>query len=918
VDPIVDQPLVGAEPSTDSGSPRPHSRTDSSPLWSHRLQDLLSSLATSPDGLLTTDAERRLAEQGPNTLGTGTNGHVVRLLLRQFGSPIVLLLIGAASLSVLLHDPTDGAIILAIVAVSGMLGFWQEYNAANIVAALLSKVELQATVIRDGRETQVPVTAVVPGDIVCVSAGSGIPADCRVLDSRDLFVNEAALTGESFPVEKFDVQLPAATPLGRRANALFMGTHAVSGTARAVVVRTGQDTEFGRLSARLHVDPPKTEFERGLRRFGYFLIEVTLLLVTAIFAFNVYLHKPVLDSFLFALALAVGLTPQLLPAIISVNLAKGAKDMAARKVIVKRLTAIENFGSMDVLCSDKTGTLTEGRVQLESAVDALGRESERVWLHAYVNASFQAGYTNPIDRAICDASTNLSVALSSSPLDPARGEPVALEGPMGEWRRMDLRQWTKLDEVPYDFIRRRLTVLAATRGRVVMVSKGALSAVLDACSRAELDGDVVPIERGREAIRDLQARLEAGGRRTLGVAVREMAPGTTGIQRQDEREMTFLGLLALRDPPKIGAAQAIASLARLGVSLKIITGDSALIAGQVARQVGITAPVVLTGDALQSMTDDALPVQAASANVFAEIEPGQKERIIRALQRRGHVVGYMGDGINDAPALHTADVSISVQQAADAAKAAADIVLLEQDLGVLEHGVRDGRRTFANTLKYVFMATSANFGNMFSMAGVSVFLPFLPLLPKQILLVNLLTDLPELTIATDRVDSDWIEQPRRWDVRFIRRFMVVFGVLSSVFDYMTFGVLLWWLRAGPVEFRTGWFLESVVSAALIVLVVRTRRRLLTTPPSAALAIATTCAIVTALALPFTPVAGAFGFAAVPARFVGAMAVIVTVYIVAAEVVKRYFYRPYLPLRRGTPPPQKAGTDAPQPAGEEDK
>ena len=457
-----------------------------------------------------------------------------------------------------------------------------------------------------------------------------------------------------------------------------------------MVVRTGRDTEFGGISARLHVEPPRTEFERGLRRFGYFLIEVTLVLVTAIFAFNVYLQKPVLDSFLFALALAVGLTPQLLPAIISVNLAKGAKDMAARKVIVKRLTAIENFGSMDVLCSDKTGTLTEGRVQLDAALDAHGGASDRVSLHAYVNASFQSGYANPIDRAIC------------------------------ERREMNLVDWTNLDEIPYDFIRRRLSVLALCQGRAVMISKGSLAAVLDACSHAESDQDIIEISGMRSGLHDLQARFEGDGCRTLGVAVREMAAGTTAIKREDENGMTFIGILVLRDPPKAGADQAVASLARLGVSLKIITGDSALIAERVARQVGISAPVVLTGEALQTIGDDALPVQADRANVFAEIEPGQKERIIRALQRRGHVVGYMGDGINDAPALHTADVSISVQEGADVAKAAADIVLLEQDLGVLEHGVRDGRRTFANTLKYVFMATSANFGNMFSMAGASI------------------------------------------------------------------------------------------------------------------------------------------------------------------------------------------------------
>jgi P-type Mg2+ transporter len=837
---------------------------EGTPFWTLPLSDLLSSLGSSSNGLTAADAGARLEEHGPNSIGADTNGHIVRLLLRQFGSPIVLLLIAAALLSVALHDATDGAIILVIVAASGLLGFWQEYNAAHIVATLLSTVELKATVVRNGGETQVPVSAVVPGDVVCVSAGSGIPADCHLLASRDLFVNEAALTGESFPAEKSGGQLPAATPLGRRTNMLFMGTLAVSGTARAVVVQTGRDTEFGRISGRLQVEPPRTEFERGLRRFGYFLVEVTLLLVTAIFALNVYLHKPVLDSFLFALALAVGLTPQLLPAIISVNLAKGARDMAARKVIVKRLTAIENFGSMDVLCSDKTGTLTEGRVVLDSAVDAHGHASERVWTYACVNARLQSGYANPIDSAIRE-------------------------------RQMNLSDWRKLDEIPYDFIRRRLSVLAAGNEHPLIITKGALAAVLDACAHVEADGETVEVSRMRDVIGELQAKLEGGGCRTLGVAVREMPPGTTAISRDDESAMTFVGILVLRDPPKAGVDRAVASLANLGVRLKIITGDSAVIAERVARQVGLAAPVVLTGGMLQAVDDDALPVRAADANVFAEIEPGQKERIIRALQRHGHVVGYIGDGINDAPALHTADVSISVQQAADAAKAAADIVLLEQDLGVLEHGVRDGRRTFANTLKYVFMATSANFGNMFSMAGASVLLPFLPLLPKQILLLNLLTDLPELTIATDRVEADWIERPRRWDVRFIRRFMLVFGILSSVFDYTTFALLRWWLHAGPVEFRTGWFLESVVSAALIVLVVRTRRRVLTTPPSLPLAVATACSIVAALALPFTPIAPLLGFAAVPATFVGAMALIVVLYIVAAEAAKRLFYR--LPVFR---------------------
>jgi Mg2+-importing ATPase len=835
-------------------------------FWSIPAADLLASLAASPEGFGAAEAGERLARCAPNTLGTPARRRVFWLLVHQFGSPIVLLLIGAALLSVLVHDRADGAVILAIVIASGLLGFWQEFDAGNTVAALLARVEPLATVLRDGCDTAVPVATLVPGDVVVLKAGSSIPADCRVLTSRDLFVNEAALTGESYPVEKSEGVLPAAAPLGQRTNALFMGTHAVSGTARAVVVRTGGATEFGRIASRLRHRRGETDFDRGVRRFGYFLVEVTLLLVTAIFALNVYLHKPVLDSFLFALALAVGLTPQLLPAIVSVNLARGARHMASQKVIVKRLTAIENIGSMDVLCSDKTGTLTEGRVRVQTTVDVLGRDCQQVAFHAFLNATFQTGYTNPIDSAIA------------------------------EHRRFDLDAWTRIDEIPYDFIRRRLSVLATDRTRTIMVSKGSLAAVLDACSHVETQGTTVPIADARDGILRLQRSFEERGLRTLGVAVREMhSPAHIG--RDDERDMLFLGLVVLSDPPKAGIARVVASLERLGVGLKIITGDSAIVAEQVARQIGLEAPVVLRGNDLQAMSDEALPVQVARANVFSEVEPGQKERIIRALRRTGHVVGYMGDGINDAPALRAADVSISVQEAADVAKEAADIVLLEQDLGVLEAGVREGRRTFANTLKYVFMATSANFGNMFSMAGASVLLPFLPLLPKQILLLNVLTDLPELGISTDRVEPDAVARPQRWNVGLIRNFMLLFGLLSSVFDYATFATLHWWLHASPAQFRTGWFVESVVSAALIVVVIRTKGSIAAAPPSMPLAAATAGVVTAAVVLPFTPLASVFGFTTIPLRFLAAMATIVTAYIAAAEGAKRWFYRSSPPRRQ---------------------
>lgn len=643
--------------------------------------DVLAALQSSSSGLATDTAAERLARTGPNVLGERRHSDTPTLLFRQVTSPLVLLLIAAAVLSFALHDPTDGIIILGIVGVSALLGFWQEHGAAKAVERLLATVAVKASVLRDGRQTEIAVDQLVPGDVVLLSAGSSVPADCLLLAEQDLFVDEASLTGESFPVDKSPGTRPADAALGQRDNVLFLGTHVVSGSGRALVVHTGRSTEFGAIAARLRLRPGETEFEQGVRRFGYLLMEITLVLVIAIFAFNVYLHRPVLESFLFALALAVGLTPQLLPAIISVNLASGARRMATKRVIVKRLAAIENFGSMNVLCSDKTGTLTEGLVRVHAALDAMGNESERVLLHAFVNASYETAFSNPIDSAI------------------------------RAHRAFSLDGWQKLDEVPYDFGRKRLSVLAEHDGRVVLITKGALRNILDVCTLSEqADGTVIPIEEARAQIERRYMALSADGYRTLGVAVREIeSPGP--IDRDSEHGMTFLGLLALADSPKPGIEATVTALAQLGVQLKVITGDNALVAARVGAQVGLPDPRVLTGSEVRALSDDALPVAATETDIFAEVEPNQKERIIRALRKAGHVVGYMGDGINDAPALHAADVSISVQGAVDVAKEAADIVLLEPDLAVLEAGVREGRRTFANTLKYVFMASSANFGN---------------------------------------------------------------------------------------------------------------------------------------------------------------------------------------------------------------
>jgi Mg2+-importing ATPase len=835
-------------------------------FWSGPAEALLAGLGTSPAGLTTAEAEERLERYGSAQLGGARRTHAAWLLARQFTSPLVLILTMAALLSFALHDVTDAVIILAIVLISGMLGFWQEYGAHAAVEKLLALVEVRATVLRDGAAADVPVAEVVPGDVVLLAGGDSVPADCRLLESRDLFVDEAALTGESYPAEKQPGDLAPDTPLAKRTNALFLGTHVVSGSGRAVAVRTGRATAFGAISARLAASPPETEFEQGVRRFGYLLMEITLLLVFGIFAINVYLARPVLDSFLFALALAVGLTPQLLPAIISVNLARGARRMARDQVIVKRLAAIEDFGSMDVLCSDKTGTLTEGRIQVHAALDAAGDASERVGFFAFLNASYASGTKNPIDTAI------------------------------REQYAFDLSAWQRLDEVPYDFLRRRLSVLAREGdGAVWLVMKGALTHVLEACSTVERGaGQSVPLAEAADEVHALYERLSAEGFRTLGVALRSMPRERTTASAADESGLTLLGVLALADPPKPRIAETLAALAGLGIALKVITGDNVLVATHVAREVGLAEPRVLSGGELARLSEAALPARAARTDVFAEIEPNQKERIIRALRAGGHVVGYMGDGINDAPALHAADVSISVQSAVDVAKEAADIVLLEQELGVLEAGVREGRRTFANTLKYVFMATSANFGNMFSMAGASLFLPFLPLLPKQILLLNLLTDVPELTIATDRVDPEALERPHRWNVAFIRRFMLVFGPLSSVFDYLTFAVLIGLLGAGTAEFRTGWFLESVVSATLVVLVIRTRRPFLRSRPSRPMLAATVLILALAIALPFTALGRIFGFVAVPALFLVLMGAIVLLYVAFAEVAKRLFFRRWQP------------------------
>jgi Mg2+-importing ATPase len=834
-------------------------KADPAFFWAIGVEQHLVRLQTSAQGLSGEEAGKRLKRFGINRLNGKKKTGAWRLFFAQFKSAIILILLFATGLSFFLHDKVEALIILSIVLISGILGFWQEKGAADAVEKLLALVQIKVAVLRDNTLAEIAAAELVPGDIVLLKAGDIIPADCQLLAAEHLFIDEAILTGESYPVEKSPELVAADAPLGRRSNALWMGTHVQSGEAKALVIATGRSTEFGKLSGRLKLKAPETEFERGVRRFGYLLMEVTLILVIMIFAVNVYLHKPVIDSFLFALALAVGLTPQLLPAVISINLAHGAKRMAAEKVIVKQLASIENFGSMNVLCSDKTGTLTEGRIHVQGVLDVEGNPGDKVSRFAYFNAYFETGFNNSIDQAIRD------------------------------FRSFNVENCRKLAEVPYDFYRKRLSVLISDAGANVLITKGALTNVLDACSHSENpDGTLTDIEAVRDSIQQRYELFSAQGLRTLGVAYKSLSEVPEQV-KDEERGMRFLGFLTLFDPPKSHCAQTIGRLKQLGVTLKIITGDNRLVAETVSRQLGLDTAEMLTGREIEQMSGNALIHRVAGINVFAEVEPNQKERIIMALKQAGFVVGYMGDGINDVSALHAADVGISVDSAADVAKETAQIVLLEKNLDVLIEGVKEGRMTFANTLKYVLMATSANFGNMFSMAGASLFLPFLPLLPKQILLTNLLTDIPEMTIASDNVDADMVTQPRRWDIQFIRKFMFVFGIVSSIFDYFTFGLLLW-LEVPFTQFRTGWFLESVVSAALIVLVVRSRKPIFRSRPGNYLLSATLTIIVLTVALPYLPFASWIDFQPLPPTILALLGIIVVFYIAAAEAAKRIFYR----------------------------
>ncbi len=831
--------------------------------WSIPVEKLLFELNTSARGLSQQEAENRLRLYGKNTLQEQKQITTIVLFLNQFKSPLVLILIFAAIVSILVGEWTDATIVLIVVLGSSILGFAQEHMANNAVEKLRNQVSIKSTVLRDGKPCSLPASEITPGDIVLLSAGSLIPADGVVLAVIDLFVNQAVLTGETFPVEKRSGVLASTSILAERTNSVFMGTSVSSGTAQVLVVETGRATMFGQIAEQLSLHPPETEFERGIQRFGYLLTQVMLAMVLVVLAANIILAKPPIDSLLFSLALAVGMAPELLPAIISITLSHGAQKMARRGVIVRRLNSIENFGSMDVLCTDKTGTLTEGVVHLDEVLDVDGKASNEVLKLAYLNAKYQSGLTNPLDDEI-----------------KAYAERIGVES----------KTIQKLGEIPYDFVRKRLSVIVKEEHSCTIITKGALEQVLEVCDHITTTQGSIPLDGERKAA--IEKRFGAWsekGFRVLGIALKEGIQLKNAYVRGDENNLGFTGFLLFFDPPKKDVEQVVADLAKRGIQIKIITGDNRKVALHVAEAVHLQITGILTGKDLTEMRDEALWHIAERTTLFAEVDPNQKERIILALQKTGHVVGYMGDGINDAPALHVADVGISVDTAVDVAKEAADFVLLQQDLGILKEGIQEGRATFANTLKYVLTTVSANFGNMFSMAGASMLLPFLPLLAPQILLNNFLSDIPGTTIASDNIDPEWTEKPRRWNTRFIRDYMIVFGLVSSVFDFLTFGTLLIIFKASPEEFRTGWFIESLLTELVIALVVRTRYLFFRSRPGNLLLVSTLIVIGVTFVLPYTRINFLFGFVPLPMPLMFAVVGLIFFYVLCAEITKKIFY-----------------------------
>ncbi|MBN9132211.1 MAG: magnesium-translocating P-type ATPase [Nitrosospira multiformis] len=815
-------------------------------------------------GLSTAEAKSRLACFGPNLLRETREKSLPLQFIARFRNPLIIILLAASTVSALTGDVSSFFIINFMILLSVTLDFVQEYRANESVKKLRRSVSLRATVVRDDKPLELPVSEIVPGDVVLLFAGDLVPGDGFVLESRDFFVNQALLTGEPYPVEKRPGLLPeSATGLEDASNAVFMGTSVISGSARITVVNTGSRTAIGAIADSLSRPAEPTSFELGIHRFGALIMRLTILMVMFVLLTNVFFHKPWLESFLFAVALAVGLTPELLPMVISVTLSRGALRMARMQIIVKRLSAIQDLGSVDVLCTDKTGTLTEAKIRLEKHVDVNGCSSERVLELAYLNSFFETGMRSPLDQAILDH------------------------------EHIEVGTWRKIDEVPFDFERRRISVLIDNGMTRWLVVKGAADEILQLCSHYEAGGKDAQRSMNEAAMEEIHKQyrvLEEEGFRVLGIAWREVSPDYFHELVHDEANLILAGFAAFLDPPKVSAAPALAALAHAGVTIKIVTGDSELVTRYICKELKIEVSGLLTGKDIAELDDHALQARVESANIFCRVNPTQKERVIRALKARNHVVGYLGDGINDAPSLHTADVGLSVDSAVDVAREAADMILLKHDLDVLYLAVMEGRRTLGNIMKYIMMGTSSNFGNMFSMAGAALFLPFLPMLPTQILLNNILYDISEVPIPLDKVDTREMQHPHVLDLDLIRNFMLVLGPISSLFDFIIFYIMLVVLNAGEKLFQTGWFIESLCTQVLVIFVIRTRGNPLRSTAHPLLIITSLTIIAVAALLPLTPVGVYFGFVPPPIEFYLILGAMVVLYLTLAELAKQGFYR----------------------------
>lgn len=833
----------------------------------------LKELKTQLDGLSDAEAASRLKQFGPNEIAREKHQSALMRLLLNIKNPLVLLLLALAVLSYLTGDLRAMVVIFVMVVLGVVLRFFQEMRADNAAEKLQAMVSNTATLVRGGKDAEVPLKMLVPGDIIRLAAGDMVPADVRVLSAKDLFLNQAALTGETLPVERkadrapADVENPLELP-----NLCFLGSNVESGSATAVVIHTGDRTYFGSLAARIVGQRQLTSFDKGINKFTWLMIGFIAVMVPAVFLINGLSKHNWMEAFLFAMAVAVGLTPEMLPMIVTVNLSKGALAMSRKKVIVKRLNAIQNFGAMDVLCTDKTGTLTQGKIILEKHLDVYGEPSEKVLHFGYLNSFHHTGLKNLLDEAILD------------------------QEELKEHLKAD-EKYKKIDEIPFDFVRRRMSVVVEDEtGLNTLICKGAVDEVMGLCTRVEVKGELIEVLPEHDVKRrQLADDLNGQGFRVVALAYKQM-PGASDepvYAVKDESDMILLGFLAFLDPPKETAAEALKRLHDLSVAVKVLTGDNEIITAYICKEVGMPVENLLLGSQIETMSEEELAVAAGATSVFARLVPAHKERIIRALQSKGHVLGFMGDGINDAPALKAADVGISVDSAVDIAKESSDIILLENSLLVLEQGVLEGRRVFGNIVKYIKMAASSNFGNMFSVVGASAFLPFLPMLPIQVLVNNLLYDFSQTTIPTDQVDAEWLVKPRQWTIDKILRFILFIGPISSIFDYLTFFLMLYVFNSwnNPALFHTGWFVESLFTQTLIIHVIRTDKILFIQSRASWPLIITSVIIVGVGALlTISPLANTLGFVSLPPMYWLYLAIMMLGYAVLTQVVKVWFVK----------------------------